>query len=148
MAARSVRKPNRPAFWARASRYSLEDLRDQVRLETETAFFNLQNSVANLSAATQALTSARTSLDATREGYRVGVRSIIDLLTVVQDFTTAERNYFTALYDHVIARVRLKAAVGVLAVEDLESINSLLRLRMTKLPITLKGTAEWVKRTC
>ena len=111
---------------AQASRNSLENLRDQVRLETETAFFNLQSSVANLNAASQALTSARTSLDATREGYQVGVRSIIDLLTVIQDFATVERNYFTALYEHVTARVRLKAAAGVLTVEDLEAINSLL----------------------
>ena len=111
---------------AQASRYNLEDLRDQVRLETETAFFNLQSSVADLNAASQALTSARISLDATREGYRVGVRSIIELLTVIQDFATIQRNYFTALYDHVTGRVRLKAAAGVLAVEDLEAINSLL----------------------
>lgn len=111
---------------AQASRFSLEDLHDQVRLETETAFFNLQDSVANLNAASQALTSARISLDATREGYQVGVRSIIDLLTVIQDFTTVQRNYFAALYDHVTARFRLKAAAGVLAVEDLEAINSLL----------------------
>jgi len=111
---------------AEASRFRLEDLRDQVRLETETAFFNLQNSVAGLNAASQALTSAQTSLQATREGNRVGVRSLIDLLTVIQEFTAIERKYYTALYDHVAARIRLKAAAGVLTVEDLAAINSLL----------------------
>ncbi len=111
---------------ARASRSSLEDLQDQVRLRTETAFFNLQNSVALLNAASQALRSAQTSLDANREGYQVGVRSVIDLLSAVQDFTTVQRNYYVSLYNHVTARVRLKAAAGVLAVEDLESLNTLL----------------------
>lgn len=111
---------------ARASRSSLEDLQDQVRLRTETAFFNLQNSVALLNAASQALTSARTSLDATREGYQVGVRSVIDLLSAVQEFTTVQRNYHVSLYNHVTARIQLKAAAGVLAVEDLEALNALL----------------------
>jgi len=110
----------------RASSYRLEDLRDQVRLDTETAFLDLQSSVARLKAASQALASARTSLDATRDGYQVGVRSIIDLLTVTRDFIAAQRDYNVALYDHVTARIRLKAAAGVLTVKDLEAVNALL----------------------
>lgn len=111
---------------AEASRFRLENFKDQVKLETETAFSNLQNSVAALNAASQALNSARTSLQASREGYQVGVRSLIDLLTVIQDFTTTQQKYFAALYDHVIARIHLKAAVGVLTIKDLEDVNSLL----------------------
>ncbi len=111
---------------AKATRYRLEDLRDQVRLDTETAFLNLQSSVARLNAASQALASARTSLDATREGYRVGVRSIVDLLTVTQDYTAAQRNFNVTLYEHVTDRVRLKAAAGVLGTKDLEAANALL----------------------
>jgi len=111
---------------ARASRHRLEDLQDQVRLAAETAFFNLQSSVAGLSAASQAMDSAQTSLDATREGYRVGVRSIIDLLTVTRDFTAAQRDYYVALYHHVTARIRLKAAAGVLTLADLKALNALL----------------------
>jgi outer membrane protein len=111
---------------AQASSHQLDDLKDQVRLDTETAFLNLQSSVTRLNATSQARTSARTALDATRKGYQVGTRSIIDLLTVTGDFTAAERNYYVALYDHVAARIRLKAAAGVLAVKDLEAVNALL----------------------
>jgi outer membrane protein len=112
---------------ASAGRYRLEDQQDQIRLDTTMAFRELVNSVAELQAAAQALESARISLAATREGYQVGVRSIIDLLTVVQDHSSAQRNYFLALYAHVVDRVRLKAAAGVLTEKDVEAVNALLR---------------------
>lgn len=112
---------------ASAGRYALEDRQDQVKLDTATAFRELKNSVAELRAATQALRSARVSLLATQDGYRLGVRSIIDLLTVVQDHASAQRNYFLALYSHVVDRVRLKAAAGVLTEKDIEAVNVLLR---------------------
>jgi outer membrane protein len=112
---------------ASAGRYELKDRQDQVKLDTATAFRQLKNSVAELQAATQALQSARVSLAATQDGYRVGVRSIIDLLTVVQDHASAQRNYFLALYSHVVDRVRLKAAAGVLSEKDVEAVNALLK---------------------
>ena len=111
---------------AQASRHSLEALQDQVNLDTESAFLTLQDSVAKLQAARQALESFRVSMQATRKGYDIGDRSIIDLLISIQDYNGAQRNYYLALYTQVVARVQLKAAAGVVSIKDLESINALL----------------------
>jgi outer membrane protein len=111
---------------ASADRFSMEDVRDQVRFDTESSFLNLKDSVAQLRAAMQAEESARISMEATRKGYEVGTHSIIDLLDSVQNYTDMMRNNFIALYNHVLARLRLKKAIGVASIEDVEDISSLL----------------------
>ncbi|MFZ0429937.1 MAG: TolC family outer membrane protein [Acidobacteriota bacterium] len=101
-------------------------LEDQVRLNTQTAFLTLQNSVARFQAAQQSAASARLSMEGTRKGYEIGTRSIIDLLTSTSNYAAAQRNYYLALYTHLVARIELKAAAGVLAPSDIESVNALL----------------------
>lgn len=109
-----------------ATRYRLDNLKDQVDLNTRSAFLDLKNSVARLDATTQALDSAKISLAATRKGYAVGTRSIIDLLTSAQDYENIQLDYYRSLYNHVLARVQLKWAAGVIGQTDVMAINSLL----------------------
>jgi outer membrane protein len=106
--------------------HHLQELEDRITLETESAFLLLQNSVAGLVAAAQARTSAQLSLQATRKGFGLGVRTIIDLLAGIQALEDAERVYYQARYDHVTLRVRLKAAAGVISTADVVAINQLL----------------------
>ncbi|MDA8390854.1 MAG: TolC family outer membrane protein [Gammaproteobacteria bacterium] len=108
------------------SRNRLRDVRDLIRLDTKTAFFNLQSSVSELNAARAAERAARTSLQATRKGYEVGTRSIIDLLSTATQYAAAQRSYNLALYNQIVARVALKGAAGVLRPADIVAINALL----------------------
>jgi len=103
------------------------NVRDEVTLNTQTAFLNLKDSVAELHAAKATLASAKISLEGTRKGYEVGTRSIIDLLQTATDYIRAEQDYNVAFYNQVVARVQLKAASGQIGMGDLESINALLR---------------------
>ena len=114
---------------ASASRYSVDDLRDQIRFETESSFLTLKDSVAQLGAAAQAEESARISMEATRKGYEIGTHSITDLLDSVQNYTNMRRNKIVALYNHILARIRLKRAVGVVSIKDIEDVNALLTVR-------------------
>jgi len=112
--------------WSEASRNRLDGLRDRIRLETEDAFLLLQDSVARLDAARQTINSAGTALYATQDGYALGTRSLIDLMNAVQAHAAAQRSLFQARYDHVVARLGLKAAAGILCLGDLEDVNVLL----------------------
>ncbi len=112
---------------AQARRDGLNNLEQGVRLHTETAFLTLQDSVAKLKAAAAARRSARVSLIATRRGYALGARSVLDLLTAASGEARAGRDYYQALYHQIIARVQLKAAAGVLTGADIVAINALLR---------------------
>ncbi len=111
---------------SRASRESSRTLQDQITLATQTAFLNLQNSVAQFQARQQSVTSARVALDGTRTGYEIGTRSIVDLLTATTNYAVAQRNYYLALYTQLVARAQLKAAAGLLTPQDIESLNALL----------------------
>lgn len=112
---------------SKASHASVTNLQDQIKLDTQTAFLELQDSVAQFQARQQSVTSAKVSLEGTRKGYEIGSRSIIDLLTATTNYASAQRNYFLALYTQLVARAQLKAAAGVLTPLDIEAINSLLK---------------------
>lgn len=111
---------------AQASLYGMENIEDRVRLETQRAFLELENSVAQLEAAMRALNSSTTALRATQKGHEVGSRTVADVLDSIQRHTQMESEYFLALYNHVLNRLRLKAVAGVLSEKDVEEVNALL----------------------
>ncbi len=111
---------------ARANKANVANVQDQIKLDTQTAFLDLQDSVAQFQAAQQSVTSAQVSMEGTRKGYEIGSRSIIDLLTATTNCATAQRNYYLALYTQLVGRAQLKAAAGVLTPLDIEAINNLL----------------------
>ncbi len=110
----------------RVNRSRLRDIRDAIRLNTKTAFLDLQSSAAELDAARAARRAARASLRATRKGYGVGTRSIIDVLTTATQYAAAQRRYNLALYDQIVAHVALKGAAGMLTPADVATINAML----------------------
>lgn len=116
----------RAASLAEASQYGLENLEDEVQLNTRQAFLDLENSVSQLNAAKRAAESAATALNATRKGYEAGSRTMADVLDSAQRQAKADSSKYAALYNHVLARLRLKAAAGVLSESDLEAVNALL----------------------
>lgn len=101
----------------------LKNLEDQVRLDVETNFLRLRDSVAQLKAAARAVDSACISVEATRKGFEVGTRSFIDLFDGIQNLAVARGNYYLALYNHVLSRVQLKTAAGLVSIKDVEDIN-------------------------
>lgn len=111
---------------AKANQYGLEALSDNIRLDTQKAFLNLQNSVAQLNAAQRALESADIALKATQKGYEIGSRSVVEVLDSAQRQARTESDYYLALYNQVLARMQLKASAGVLTETDVEAVNRLL----------------------
>lgn len=111
---------------AKVREQTLASLTDQIKVRTESAFYSLRDSVAILKAAEQSMESARLSMEATKKGYEVGNRNIIDLMDTAQNYHEAKKNYFLSLYNHLMDRIELKTAAGVVSVNDIESINSLL----------------------
>jgi outer membrane protein len=80
-------------------------------------------SVAALEAAES---SSKLSLEATRLGYRVGVRVNIDVLNAQTQLFQTQRDLFRARYDVLVGSLRLRQASGQLVPADLSAVNSLL----------------------
>ena len=117
---------------SRASRENVANIQDQIKLDAQTAFNDLEDSVAQFQAAQQSVNSAKVSMEGTRKGYEIGSRSIIDLLTATTNYAAAQRNYYLALYTQLVARTQLKAAAGVLTPADIDAINTLLESNPSK----------------
>ena len=81
---------------------------------------------ANLKAQKQAVVSARSALEATRVGYEVGTRNIVDLLQSEKNLYTAEKNLANAKYDYLLAELNLELAAGVLSPQKINEINNYL----------------------
>ena len=101
-----------------AERSVIQDVRSQ--------YSNVVTLVANLRAQKQAVVSASSALEATKVGYEVGTRNIVDLLQAEKNLYSAERNLANAKYDYLITTLRLHFAAGTLSPENLVEINNLL----------------------
>jgi len=101
-----------------AERKAIQDVRSQ--------YSDVITLVANLRAQKQAVVSASSALEATRVGYEVGTRNIVDLLQAEKNLYSAEKNLANAKYDYLIATLKLHLAAGTLNPENLIEINNLL----------------------
>lgn len=80
-------------------------------------------SAATVKARAQAITSARSALEATQAGYDVGTRDLVDVLDAQRNLYRNQRDYFDALYAYVMSTLQLREAAGMLDAEDIASLN-------------------------
>lgn len=104
----------------------LEQIRRTAVLNTQQAYLGVTSGLAQGKALEQALQSSLVSLESTKVGRDVGVRTSVDVLNAQQQVANARRDLAKARYDTIVAQLKLKQAVGRLTVEDLESVNRLL----------------------
>ncbi len=95
----------------------------EVALETRQAFLGVTDGAAQVRAARLAVLSAKSSLDATALGLKVGVRTNVDLLNAQQAYFDARRNLSEARYAYILSELKLRLAVGTLKEADLVRVN-------------------------
>ncbi len=105
------------------ARFDLENTTRTVALNTRAAFLGVTNGVAQIKALEAALISSQSSLDSTKLGQEVGVRTQVDVLNATQQLITTRRDYAQAIYAYAINVLKLKAAAGTLGEDDLIYVN-------------------------
>ncbi|GAP66557.1 type I secretion outer membrane protein, TolC family [Mizugakiibacter sediminis] len=105
----------------------LEQDRRQVVRNTRNAFRSVIAGVSEVEARKQAVISAQSALDATRAGFEVGTRTIVDVLISQQNLFQAQSNYSQARHAFVINQLALKQSAGTIDVKDIEAVNALLQ---------------------
>ena len=106
------------------ARQDVENARRSAELATRQAFLGVANGMAQVKALQAALVSSQSSLDSTRLGLEVGVRTQVDVLNAQQQLFSTRRDLAQATYTYILSLLRLKAAVGRLAEDDLAQINA------------------------
>ncbi|WPP49908.1 TolC family protein [Catalinimonas niigatensis] len=87
-------------------------LENNIDLEIVQAKVSLQNSVETLAVQQENLELARYVFDVAKIKFQEGVGSNLEVITAEDELQTAETNYFSALYDALIAKVDLERALG------------------------------------
>ena len=118
----------------RQARYLLnavnEDLDQRQRAvvrNTKNAYRAVIAGIEQVGAFGQAMISAESALEATQAGFEVGTRTIVDVLIAQQRYYQAQRDNSLARHTYIVDHLRLKAAAGVLAKQDLEKVNAILQ---------------------
>lgn len=106
------------------ARQQLTAAQRQAQIETRTEFVNLKTNIQTVESLKQNIVSRQSALEATREGYNVGTRNIVEVLDAERNYFTALRDYANARFDFVESNLRIKRAAGTLNVKDIETLNS------------------------
>ena len=104
----------------------LRDAEEQSLLETRQAYMSVTSGLLRVQALEQALRSSESSLDATQKGFQVGKRTLLDVLNAQQQLFETQRDLASAKYSYLNSVMQLKAAAGVVTVDDLQQIARLI----------------------
>jgi len=110
-----------------AAQQGLRYADEQSRLDVLSLAKTVQMAQSRLQALRQAVVSNEAFLQAAEEGNRVGLKSLVDVLNARTLLYKAKQDLANTLFDDVQNRLSLRAAQGVLARDDLASIERYLR---------------------
>lgn len=99
-------------FRQRALRNAMEDLRQKIILQVNTAFLNWQASVQRIERAQKALLASRAELDLAEQRYQSGLTNIVELEDAERHYTSDDAQYAEALYGYSVAKAAVEQVTG------------------------------------
>ncbi len=93
---------------------STEYLKQVIELQQTVSRESLKNAVLNLDAQDRNLQLAESVYNTTKKKFESGVGSSFEVLQSDTDWQTAQSNYFTSLYNAIIAKISFLSALGKL----------------------------------
>ncbi|MDP2561222.1 outer membrane channel protein TolC [Psychrobium sp. 1_MG-2023] len=106
-----------------ASAQSLEENHRSVVRNIRSSFNDVRASIASINAYSQAATSADSALKATKAGFEVGIRTIVDVLNSTRQVYNAKKQLANARYGYILSVLQLKQTAGTLKEQDLILIS-------------------------
>lgn len=96
---------------------------DSGDVQIREQFLGVEVGVSQIDALQKAVVAAKSSLDATLLGQKVGVRTTLDVLNAQQQYFSSLQNLDAARYQYLLSRLNLLALVGELGDPDIEAVN-------------------------
>lgn len=100
-----------------------ERVHRSVIADARNAYLGIFAQIAQVSANRALIRSSQQSSKATIESYRVGTRTILDVMNQQTQLYNAQKIFARSRYEYIYQTVLLKQAAGTLCVEDLQHIN-------------------------
>lgn len=105
------------------AQYQLQSATLNSNTQIKQQFLNVQVGVQQIAALQQAVVSAKSALDATILGQKVGVRTTLDVLNAQQNYYSAQQNLDAARYQYLLSTLNLASLVGTLEFKDVQFVN-------------------------
>ena len=112
-----------------AALQELDKNRRSVEKQIQDAFYGVQFSINQVKALKAAVESTRTAVAATEAGFRVGTRTMVDVVTSERNFYRAQRDHAQARYDYITNSLALKQGASLLTRQDIVVVNAWLDTR-------------------
>jgi outer membrane protein len=106
-----------------ASQERLDAQRRATRRQVKDAFRGIRTAISQVAALKAAVVSAQSAVAAIEAGFRVGTRTMVDVLIEQRNLFRTLRDYAKTRYDYLINSLALKQAASSLLPEDLARIN-------------------------
>lgn len=111
------------SYLSDAAREQTLSVERQLTTQARTAYLNASADSFRVSARSQAVKSTEAALAATKAGYDVGTRNIVDVLLAERNLYASRRDQANAKYDYLINTLKLRSASGNLSVKDIQELN-------------------------
>ena len=95
----------------------------QIVQQTRSLHLTVSTDVQRIKARKQNIVSAQSALDATKAGYEVGTRNIVDVLQSQRSLYAAIRDYANTRFDYVLNMLKLKQQAGILSPQDIYNLD-------------------------
>ena len=120
-------KTNQARDYYEQSLYELDRQRRGAIRQLQNAYRGVLASISRVKALEAAIESASLALEGADAGYRVGTRTVTDVLFQQGRLVTAQREFAKGRYDYLLNGLLLKQAAGTLRHEDMDLVNRLIR---------------------
>jgi outer membrane protein len=114
----------------RQARYDYLSATDQLEYvhraivnQTRQAFLGVIAGISQIQADRQSILSAENALKATKAGYAVGTRTMVDVLIDLSSLYQAQQKYATDQYTYILSTMQLKEATGALSTTDFAKVS-------------------------
>ena len=91
----------------------VENAQSNIILLVEKEYYNLENTISNISATRRAIDFAESYFNSALEGFRVGVVSSADLMDACTELAATKVEYLNAAYENTLTLARLLEASGL-----------------------------------
>ncbi len=89
-----------------------KDMNEQVQLDVQTAYLKIKETVDRIRTTETAVTQGEENLRLNEERYKEGVGTATDVIDAETLLTKTRVNYWTAVYDHQMAKSQMLWAIG------------------------------------
>jgi outer membrane protein len=97
--------------------------RRSVEQQVRNAYLAVLSGIASVKANRQSVEASRVSLQATQAGLKVGTRTTLDVLTAQKSLLVAQKAFYKARYDYMLAVLQLEQAAGTLDQKNIRQLN-------------------------